>query len=351
MKKRIIMLLICTLMSACACAEGLLPDLEEVYGVAMPSLYTLLDRYPDAVEETEAGLEETWENLSDADFTAFGEHLSDSGCEMLNYTTENSVFEAEVGRSGKTYRFIYDGTTKRAKLVFPSGTYDEALYAVEQDYRTARAAMEAEEYVEACALLSGIRGYRDVDEIMENDNNIKSAAWETPGSVVTLGYYEQDNDIDNGPEPIEWLILRSDGNTSMLISQCALERKPYSEESTSVTWESCSLRKWLNGEFLSEAFTEEEQAKLETVTVTADENPIYSIGPGNDTQDKVYLLSIHEADQYFSTDESRICYITKYADMQGAQTYNRDSACWWWLRTPGGSSGNAMSVYGVGSLN
>ena len=69
----------------------------------------------------------------------------------------------------------------------------------------------------------------------------------------------------------------------------------YHNEWVSITWQNCSLRAWLNGTFLSTAFTSAEQAKLQTVTVKAEDNPYYGTGAGNDTQDKVYLLSIREA--------------------------------------------------------
>lgn len=269
---------------------------------------------------------------------------------MLNYTTENSVFEAEVGRSGKTYRFIYDGTTKRATLVFSSGTYDEDLYAVEKDYQTARAAMEAGRYEEACALLLKITGYRDVSVILEKDENIRAVAYATPGGIVTFGAYEQDNDANNGAEPIEWIVLSSDGNTSLLISKQTLDSKPYNEGWTSVTWEKCTLRKWLNEEFLNAAFSEEEQAKLETVTVTANEIPrdIISSDPGNNTQDQVYLLSVAEANALFDGDDARKCQPTIYAEAHGAIVEGDGNSCWW-LRSPGRYWYDAayVSNYGV----
>ena len=125
-------------------------------------------------------------------------------------------------------------------------------------------------------------------------------------------------------------------------------------EDESVTWETCTLRKWLNGDFLNAAFSAEEQVRLETVTVTADKNPKYDTDPGNDTQDKVFLLSIDEVNRYFASDDARVCMPTKTAVANGAYT-NAAGTCWWWLRSPGYGTINAAdvkrdgSVYGSGS--
>lgn len=112
---------------------------------------------------------------------------------------------------------------------------------------------------------------------------------------------------------MEWLVLAKEGNKVLVISKYALDCQPYNTSFTSVTWETCSLRKWLNGTFINNAFSAEEQAMIPTVTVSADKNPDYSTDPGNATQDKVFLLSITEANQYFTSDEARKCGTTEYA--------------------------------------
>lgn len=81
-----------------------------------------------------------------------------------------------------------------------------------------------------------------------------------------------------------------------MISRYALDCRPYNKSDTAVTWESCTLRAWLNSEFLNEAFNGEEHALIPMVTVSADKNPSYDTEPGKDTQDRVFLLSIKEAD-------------------------------------------------------
>ena len=169
------------------------------------------------------------------------------------------------------------------------------------------------------------------------------------GDIITFGHYEQDNNTSNGAEPIEWIVLEHKGDTAVLLSKYGLDARAYNEEYTEITWEGCTLRAWLNGEFLTSAFTTEEQRQLETVTVTADENPEYKTDPGKNTKDKVFLLSINEAEKYFSSDEARICFSSEYTKSRGVYTNDR-GACWWWLRSPGNVSYYAASVGNVGSV-
>ena len=178
------------------------------------------------------------------------------------------------------------------------------------------------------------------------------------GDTLYFGAYEQDDNTNNGKEAIQWRVLDVQDGKALLISEKALDSQPYNTSFTSVTWETCTLRQWLNGTFLNNAFSADEQAKIVTTTVSADKNPQYSTNPGNATNDKVFLLSIAEAQKYFTTDESRMCASTAYAKAQGASTCNSylyqtasgEATCWWWLRSPGCSQDIAAFVYDDGSV-
>ena len=185
------------------------------------------------------------------------------------------------------------------------------------------------------------------------------------GSVFIFGTYEQDNDTTNGEEPIEWIILDVNAVGSLvLLSKYALDEKPYNRDWVYVTWETSTLRKWLNEDFYNAAFSEEEQAKIVPVTLENEDNPSYGTNGGKVTTDKVRLLSINEVtniftdDMVYSTftdDDSRMCAPTKYAVAQGAwqssdYTVDGVSACWWWLRSPGGNSSRAAGVGSGGDV-
>ena len=176
------------------------------------------------------------------------------------------------------------------------------------------------------------------------------------GDTVTFGTYEQDDNISNGKEDIEWLVLAKEENKIFVISDKALDCKLYDTSYTSVTWETCSLRAWLNNDFFNTAFDAAEKKMIMNTKVSADKNPEYDTDPGNETTDKLFLLSISEVTEYFDDDESRKCVPTAYAKARGAYTSNRnktvsgEETCWWWLRSPGDIQSTVafINYYGAG---
>lgn len=176
------------------------------------------------------------------------------------------------------------------------------------------------------------------------------------GDIYIFGTYEQDNDVSNGKEEIEWQVLAKEDNKALIISKYALDCVQYNSEWEDVTWETCTLRKWLNETFINSAFNSDEQALIPETNVSADTNPKYSTNPGNATKDKIFLLSISEVNKYFSSDEERVCTVTDYAKAQGAYTSDNHTvdgkgACWWWLRSPGYSQRYAADVYSGSSVD
>ena len=212
--------------------------------------------------------------------------------------------------------------------------------------------------VEAYDALIALNGYKDSKEKANSIYDkciIEKLKVANVGDYVFFGSYEQDNNTSNGKEEIEWEVLEIKGNEILIISKYALDCQKYNSEYTDITWENCTLRSWLNDTFLKTAFGEDLQKTIKTTIVSADKNPKYSTNPGNATNDKVFLLSITEAEKYFSNDEERKCIPTAYAIAQGAYTsssYNKDgkATCWWWLRSPGDYQYDAASVNYDGSI-
>lgn len=178
------------------------------------------------------------------------------------------------------------------------------------------------------------------------------------GDVITFGRYEQDNNLDNGPEEIEWIVLDVQDGKALLLSQYALDAKPYNTEGTDITWEQCTLRAWLNQDFLKIAFDEKEQFVILTTHVDNSDTQGYSeynTTGGNDTEDQIFLLSYHDAfDLYFISNEARKCAPTDYAVANGAWTssnyqQNDRPTGAWWLRSPGLGQNFASLVYDDGS--
>lgn len=166
------------------------------------------------------------------------------------------------------------------------------------------------------------------------------------GDIVIFGSYEQDNNLENGQEPLEWIVLQVEEERLMLITKYSIDAGGYHTEEVDVTWETSNIRHWLNDEFYGTAFTEEERESiLETIVVTKDHTTGEAIG-GNDTLDYVFLLSAEEAWELFETDESRQGIATDYARAQGANTddYSHNGTTYWWLRSPGVSQNQVLSV-------
>ncbi len=180
--------------------------------------------------------------------------------------------------------------------------------------------------------------------------------------TLKFGTYEQDNNIANGKEAIEWIVLTKQDNKALVVSKYALDCKPYAkvEDGEDCTpedsmWQNSYAREWLNSTFYDTAFSDADKEKILTTAVSADKNPEYSTDPGSATSDKVFLLSINEVKKYLSGNEfihkinkrttfievdDRCCWPTKYAIAQGVDINTADpdwnvTSCWWYLRTIG----------------
>ena len=158
--------------------------------------------------------------------------------------------------------------------------------------------------------------------------------------IIKFGNYWQSN--DKNKEAIKWKVLDIKNGKALLISKYALDCKPYNQNNCNITWEECTLRKWINSDFINNAFSEEEQ-QIIILTKNDTRN-------SKTTEDKVFLLSIEEAQKYFKNDEERKCTPTPYAKLHNAWSSD-DNFCYWWLRSPVGFQGGAASVYSDGGVD
>lgn len=283
-------------------------------------------------------------------------------------------------------RVIPNNKYQHALALRESGQYEEAIAAFEElgDYSDAKTQitetkyqqgkrfLTAKDYDSAARILINIKEYEDVDKLLaEDDNMIAAAARDAKfavGNYVTFGRYPQTK-AGKDKTPIEWLVLARDGSKALLISRYGLDAQPYNTTNSEVTWETCTLRTWLNSTFYNKAFSSAEQAAILTTNVDNSKKQCYSgysTDGGNNTQDKVFLLSYAEANKYFgvknwqnngATDnvKSRVA-PTVYAIAQGAEknssykTADGIDAGWWRLRSPGVSQYDAAYVSTDGSL-
>ena len=147
------------------------------------------------------------------------------------------------------------------------------------------------------------------------------------GDMITLGHYEQDNDLTNGQEPIEWRVLAIENGEALIISRYALDAQPYNRDGGRASWVKSSLRSWLNTAFYDTAFTEAEKQ-----TIVTHEIQNWKETP---TADPVFLLENDQAKQLFADHPDRQTKPTAYAIAQGAYLSKKygPGNIHWWLRS------------------
>lgn len=183
-------------------------------------------------------------------------------------------------------------------------------------------------------------------------------------------------DKNDAKQPIKWRVLSVDGDDVFLMADMNLDVQRYNNTRVNVTWETCTMRSWLNGygassnvcgndyasdSFLKNAFSDSEQAAIQT-TMVVNEDSEYGTAGGNNTNDKVYLLSIKEVMNplygFSSEDdppEARKAVNTAYV-AAGGETHTNNingagSSGSWVLRSPGSRSYYAVYVGMVGYVN
>ena len=206
-------------------------------------------------------------------------------------------------------------------------------------------------------------------------------------SIWFGNYWQEDTngdgkaDKNDEKQPIKWRVLSVDGDDVFLLADKNLDVQRYNDTDTDVTWETCTMRSWLNGygaeangdgkdysdnNFLNYAFTEGEQSAIKTTNVINSDNPEYGTGGGNDTLDKVYLLSIDEVvnpaygftsdtDETVTRNAVNTAYVAGGGEIDCSNIFDMDSAGSsddWWLRSSGGGYGNnAYYVSRTGSAS
>lgn len=143
--------------------------------------------------------------------------------------------------------------------------------------------------------------------LFENINNARAvtsygskATW-MHYDTVTFGAYEQDSDLDNGKEPIEWIVLDKKGDEYLLLSKYVLDYCQFQNnkvEGKSASWNESDIRMWANTEFLNNTFSETEQKSIMLSTIDNTNNDYYNL---KSTEDRVFLLSIDEIINYFGS--------------------------------------------------
>ncbi len=188
----------------------------------------------------------------------------------------------------------------------------------------------------------------------------------TTWDCVYFGSYWQNDtnrdgaaDKNDEKQPIKWRVLSVDGDDAFLLSDKNLDAQYYNKTHKSVTWETCTLRGWMNKEFVSYAFSYTEQAAIQDTIVVNENNSKYGTEGGNDTIDKVYLLSDREIvnpaygftlelDQSGNKDATNTAYVAHGGEINTSWMRNVGEKEVWWLRTPWNDGYNVSIMYEYG---
>ena len=320
--KKLLAAILILCFAACCAAESGLPSLSGFVSESLPSLRHSAQKNPDSEETLSDGSKRLVFSGITADiYDSFGKYLSSCGYSYGNVTYSGSTLSVNISKGSLWFNFSYNYETLKATLIYPYGMREETVD------------------------LSASAG----------------TLYCKPGSYITFGSYPQSSAAYT--EPIEWLVLEVRGDSALIISRYGLDAKRYNDDFVSVTWSECSLRKWLNNSFLNTAFTKDEQKKILVTTVDNGSSQGYgswSTKGGYTTQDKIFLLSYAEANDYFGVAYWRTSGLdagvlsraepTVYAVNHGASTLNSTGDEWWWLRSPGYNQVDAACVSAYNGL-
>lgn len=157
----------------------------------------------------------------------------------------------------------------------------------------------------------------------------------------------------------EWRILEIQDDKILLITEEIIMQKDYHNKKEHITWKDCDLRKYLNIDFYN-TFSSEEKERIIEVKNKNSDNLWYNSNGGEDTIDKIFLLSLDEVVRIYFGDSSylldnpldkqRYWFQRKDENNINRITRYNGSIWWWWLRTPGKDNRYAVYVHGDGNI-
>ena len=153
------------------------------------------------------------------------------------------------------------------------------------------------------------------------------------GETIFFGTYPQSSTYSNIVEPIKWKILNATGSEALLLTDKLIDYNvKFNDTYEEITWETATIRPWLNKDFYKKAFlydSEKKSIKEKEVVTT------YTRGGIGDvvTKDKIFLLSredVTNPSYGFTNDDTRKAVRTNYSISKGSSTGHDD----YFIRSP-----------------
>lgn len=269
---------------------------------------------------------------------------------------------------------VVDVRYKYAKMLFSDGEFEEAWthfekikgyrdagnYALESLYRMSDLALARGDYELAVRIFESLGTYRGSDKKQIEAKYLFAKKKEEEGDAKgALAYYTEIGDYKDArhrtkqllPYLIKegmrrnlqfgnykWRVLKVDKGFALMVTETIINKKAFNDDLKDVVWKNCTVRRYLNKDFISD-FEEEEKKKIFTLLIKNEDNKEYGTDSGEDTLDAVFLLSSAEMKSLFDSDEDRLT------------TVNNETIGWYWLRTSGGNNKYASIVDKHGVIN
>ena len=152
----------------------------------------------------------------------------------------------------------------------------------------------------------------------------------------------------------EWRVLDIQGDRALIITNRVIELS-YDLGSGFVTWEENGIRQWLNREFLG-SFASQDRIRIAETYVINNDNPWFGTFGGNNTTDRIFLLSTEEVVLYFGDSGSlsnrpigAVHFDDEFSLARIALTEIGANSRWY-LRSPGSNPSRVTFVCFGGSL-
>ena len=162
------------------------------------------------------------------------------------------------------------------------------------------------------------------------------------GDTVILGNYE-------------WQVIKKKDGKLLIITNEIIEVQWYHNSFVDITWENCTLRKYLNNE-LYNSFNEIERERILLVKNRNLNNPWFGTLGGSNTTDYIFLLSLEEVSKYFGNSNKNLkikggqIWLISDKNNQKRQAKYKNGFHWWRLRSPGYYGKTSASINSKGEI-
>ena len=275
------------------------------------------------------------------------------GLPLLTSCSKNETDDEQPPQKVTRWECIQFGSYPSNEVVSGSFNAVDDYALVEGDVITDASLyhqLEQAEWTDNDTEIGGKRYHRlnAAGTVNHSDSRDQHYRWEDPEAWHYFAY-----------APIKWRILKQTGDKAVLLADRMPDTCPFNDSYKDISWSDCNLRRWLNSEFLSRAFTQQERNAIEETDVKNAPNYYFGTDCGPDTKDRVFVLSESEAfssplaveygfsDSDSGDDPARRFRSTLYAKCRGAWWSPVDrflGTSFWFMRSVGYTKANVVYV-------